>query len=187
MIRTVILTLILALANTAAIATENPQVLMKTTHGDITLELYPEAAPVTVANFLQYVNDGFYDGTLFHRVVPGFVVQGGGFTFDFVRKSTRDPIVNESNNGLKNRRGTVAMARLPAPDSATAQFYINLVDNWNLDAETGGEANGYAVFAKVISGMKVADAMAKETANSEANGGERPFLQIISTKQISQK
>lgn len=141
-------------------ASEAPRVVLTTDLGDITLELYPEKAPKTVANFLQYVKDGFYIGTIFHRVVPGFVVQGGGLTFDFVRKETRDPVVNESIGGLSNTKGSVAMARLPNPDSATSQFFVNLEDNPHLNAD--GEDAGYTVFARVIQGMDVIFKITKE-------------------------
>ena len=114
-------------------AAENPQVTIQTSLGNIVVELYPDKAPKTVANFLQYVDDGFYTNTLFHRVIDGFMIQGGGFTPQFERKPTRAPIINEANNGLKNLRGTIAMARTIDPQSATAQFYINVADNPNLD------------------------------------------------------
>lgn len=139
---------------------DNPQVEFKTDSGVITIELYPDKAPITVENFLRYCNDGFYTGTIFHRIVPGFVVQGGGLTFDYVKKTTREPIANESDNGLRNRRGTLSMARFSAPDSATSQFFINLVANTNLDPQN--DQAGYAVFGKVIKGMEVVDNMTRE-------------------------
>lgn len=129
-----------------------------TTLGDIVLELNAEKAPITVANFLSYVDKGFYKGTVFHRVIPTFMIQGGGFDKDMNQKPTDAPIKNEFKNGLKNVRGSIAMARLNTPDSATAQFFINVVDNPNLDngsPMTGGA--GYAVFGKVIAGMEVVD------------------------------
>ncbi|MEJ2383417.1 MAG: peptidylprolyl isomerase [Xanthomonadales bacterium] len=129
---------------------------MKTSMGDIRLELYPDKAPVTVQNFLDYANSGFYDGTIFHRVISHFMIQGGGFTPDMQKKPTREPIVNEGNNGLSNRRGSIAMARLPQPDSATAQFFINVQNNMNLDYKD--ERNpGYAVFGQVTEGLDVVD------------------------------
>ena len=137
-----------------------PQVVMETSLGDIVIEFMPDKAPETVANFLQYVDDGFYNGTIFHRVIPGFVVQGGGFTVDFKRKQTREPIANESANGVKNVVGTLSMARTRDPDSATSQFFINLVDNSNLDFVPGRP--GYAVFAKVIEGMDVVKSIASQ-------------------------
>jgi len=124
--------------------------------GDVVIELNAEKAPISVANFLRYVDKGHYDGTIFHRVIPSFMLQGGGFTSDFVQKPTDAPIVNEWKNGLKNVRGSVAMARLPAPDSATSQFFINVVDNPRLDAPMNDPA-AYAVFGKVVSGMDVVD------------------------------
>jgi len=136
-----------------------PMVKMSTSIGDMTIELYAEQAPETVDNFLQYAADGFYRGTIFHRVIPGFVLQGGGLTPDMERKPTREPIANESDNGLRNLRGTLSMARLPDPHSATSQFFINLADNAHLDHGGGGEW-GYAVFGKVVEGMDVVDEIA---------------------------
>lgn len=139
---------------------ENTLVAVKTDLGTFVVELYPKSAPVTVQNFLGYVDAKFYDGTIFHRVVPGFVVQGGGMTFDFAEKETRKPIVNESVNGLKNDYKSVAMARQQDPDSATAQFYINLQNNPGLNAtET---KPGYTVFGKVVAGMEVIEKIAQE-------------------------
>ena len=139
-----------------AAPTNNPKVLLHTNMGDITVELYPDKAPKTVDNFLQYVKDGFYDGTLFHRVIPGFMIQGGGWTRDLQHKRSRAPIRNEANNGLSNVRGTIAMARTQDPHSASAEFFINLVDNKRLDY-TGDTNWGYCVFGKVISGMDTVD------------------------------
>lgn len=138
----------------------NPVVNMATTLGDITIELDLEQAPKTVQNFLQYVDDGFYKGTIFHRVIPGFMIQGGGLTPNLTQKPTRPSIVNESGPALRNKRGTIAMARMTPPNSATCQFFINLVDNPTLDID-GLYAPGYAVFGKVISGMDVVDRIAK--------------------------
>lgn len=143
-----------------ATVSQSPKVELKTDLGIITLELFPEKAPETVENFLRYCNDGFYAGTIFHRVIPGFVVQTGGMTFDYVKKETRDPVVNESQNGLRNRRGTVAMARLPDPDSATSQFFINLNNNTHLDATK--DAPGYTVFGRVTDGMDVVKKITEE-------------------------
>jgi cyclophilin family peptidyl-prolyl cis-trans isomerase len=146
------------LVATAAFAAD-PQVEIKTNMGTITLELYPDKAPKTVENFLQYVKDGFFKGTIFHRVIPGFMIQGGGFNVDFVQKQTRAPVQNEAKNGLKNDAGTIAMARTPDPHSATAQFFINLNSN---DALTypGQDGWGYAVFGKVVKGMDVVNKIA---------------------------
>lgn len=135
----------------------NPQVELKTTAGTIVIELYADKAPKTVENFLRYVNDGFYKGTIFHRVIPGFMVQGGGFTPDYKQKPTRDPVTNEAANGLSNSAGTLAMARTPDPHSATAQFFINVVDNPFLDYKAPNQRGyGYCVFGKVVQGMDVA-------------------------------
>jgi len=132
----------------------HPSVLLKTTEGDIRVELYPEKAPKTVDNFLQYVKSGQYNGTIFHRVIRGFMIQGGGYTTSFVEKPTRAPIPLESQNGLKNVAGSIAMARTSDPNSATAQFFINTVDNPGLDYPNP-DGHGYAVFGKVTQGMDV--------------------------------
>ncbi|MBL8299079.1 MAG: peptidyl-prolyl cis-trans isomerase [Rhodanobacteraceae bacterium] len=137
----------------------NPQVVLHTSMGDITIELYPDKAPKSVENFQQYVKDGFYNGTVFHRVINGFMIQGGGFTKDLTQKRTRPAIQNEANNGLSNLKGTVAMARTGDPHSATAQFFINVVDNKRLDyvSDQSGMTYGYAVFGKVVAGMDVVE------------------------------
>ena len=137
----------------------NPVVIIETSKGNIEIELYPEKAPITVENFLRYANEGFYDNTVFHRVIAGFMVQGGGFTSDGKEKTTHETIQLESNNGLKNKEGTIAMARTSVPDSATSQFFINAQDNVFLDYSAGNP--GYAVFGKVISGMEVVKAIEK--------------------------
>ncbi len=147
-------------ATEVAAPANNPKVLLHTSQGDITVELYADKSPKTVDNFLQYVRDGFYDGTLFHRVIPTFMVQGGGWTKDLQRKRARAPIHNEANNGLSNLRGTLAMARTGDPHSAAAEFFINAVDNKRLDYV--GDANGvvswgYCVFGKVVDGMDTVD------------------------------
>jgi peptidyl-prolyl cis-trans isomerase A (cyclophilin A) len=147
-------------------AAANPQVLIKTSMGEIVVELYPDKAPKTVENFLQYVRDGHYNGTLFHRVIGNFMIQGGGFTPDFFKpgtpdfgqKKTRAPIPLESKNGLRNDTGWIAMARTSQPDSATAQFFINTVDNANLN-HPQPDGHGYAVFGKVIKGMEAVNAI----------------------------
>lgn len=146
----------------------NPHVELATSMGRITLELYPDQAPQTVANFLQYVKAGFYDGTVFHRIIPNFMIQGGGFTPDLAHKKTRGPIKNEATNGLKNTIGTVAMARTPDPHSATAEFFINVADNdfLNFTAPTV-QGHGYAVFGKVVKGMDVAEKIARVATRSE--------------------
>src|SRR5215470_2054764 len=132
-----------------------PVVLMSTSLGDIKIELYEKDAPETVKNFLAYVNDKFYDGTIFHRVIPGFMIQGGGFTPEMQQKPTKPPIKNESSNGLKNEPYTLAMARTSAPDSATSQFFINVKNNDFLNKASAQDGVGYAVFGKVIEGMDV--------------------------------
>jgi cyclophilin family peptidyl-prolyl cis-trans isomerase len=133
-----------------------PSVVFETSQGNFTVELYPEKAPKTVANFLQYVKDGFYENTIFHRVMNNFMIQGGGFERDMTEKNTREPIINESNNGLLNEPGTIAMARTMDPDSATAQFFVNLADNQFLNyTSPDPEQIGYCVFGKVTSGFEV--------------------------------
>ncbi len=148
------------LAATAALAQDKPaaavKVMLATSAGDITLQLDAEKAPKSVANFVDYVKSGHYDGTVFHRVIDGFMIQGGGFTPELTQKPTKSPIPLESRNGLKNERGTIAMARTSVPDSATAQFFINVKDNSMLDYPNP-DGNGYAVFGKVVDGMDVVD------------------------------
>lgn len=139
---------------------ENPHVLLKTDLGEITIELFHQQAPVTVENFLAYVDSHFYDGTIFHRVIPGFVAQGGGLTYDFTPKPTRDPIVNESDNGLRNSPMTLSMARTSDPDSATSQFFINLNDNRTLNARE--DQPGYTVFGRVVEGQETVIAIVEE-------------------------
>jgi peptidyl-prolyl cis-trans isomerase B (cyclophilin B) len=137
---------------------QNPTAVMKTNKGEIRVELFADKAPKTVENFLTYVDEGFFDGTIFHRVIPGFMVQGGGFTPDMQQKSTHAPIKNEADNGVKNTRGTLAMARTNVVDSATAQFFINVADNDFLNHRSKSpDGYGYAVFGRVIDGMEVVD------------------------------
>lgn len=147
----------LALPEGAA-AQANPQVLIKTSQGEIVVELYPAKAPATVENFLKYVDDKHYDGTIFHRVIGNFMIQGGGFTPDMRQKPTRPPIRLESQNGLKNDIGWIAMARTSVPDSATSQFFINVADNAMLN-HPQPDGNGYAVFGKVVKGMETVSAI----------------------------
>ena len=137
-------------------AQEVTRAVMKTSMGEINLELYPDKAPASVENFVQYAKEGYYDGTIFHRVISSFMIQGGGFTPDMQKKPTREPIPNEAANGLSNRRGTIAMARLPQPHSATSQFFINVQNNMNLDYQ-GANNWGYAVSGRVTQGMVVVD------------------------------
>ncbi|MBI4195512.1 MAG: peptidyl-prolyl cis-trans isomerase [Betaproteobacteria bacterium] len=158
MLRT--LTFVLTLFASFNLGAASPQVEIKTNMGAIVVELYPDRAPVTVRNFLQYVQDGFYNGTVFHRVIDGFMVQGGGFTSDLAAKTTRDPIPIESNNGLRNEVGAIAMARTRDPNSATSQFFINVVDNEMLN-HPKPDGHGYAVFGRVVKGMEVVEKIAK--------------------------
>jgi len=160
-------------------AAPHPRVALETSKGKIVLELDSEKAPKTVENFLTYVESGFYDGTVFHRVIPDFMIQGGGFTADLKQKPTRAPIENEADNGVKNERGTVAMARTNDPNSATAQFFINLVDNHFLD-HTGKNIRGwgYAVFGRVVEGMEVVDAIAKVSTT------QRGMLQDVPAEAV---
>lgn len=134
----------------------NEHVILETSLGKIELELFQEEAPISTKNFLLYVREGYYNGTVFHRVIPNFMVQGGGFTKAGEEKDTKDPIVNEANNGLKNKRGTLAMARTHVVNSATSQFFINTIDNEFLNYKQGGDF-GYAVFAEVVNGMDIVD------------------------------
>jgi cyclophilin family peptidyl-prolyl cis-trans isomerase len=141
---------------------DNPKVKMETSKGNIVIELYPDKAPKSVANFLEYVNTGAYDGTIFHRVIKGFMNQGGGYTVDYEKVKTRDPIANEADNGLKNLKFTIAMARTSDPHSATNQFFINTADNANLDHTNKSMRGwGYAVFGKVVEGENVVGAISR--------------------------
>lgn len=153
-------------------------VKLQTNMGDIVIELNQQAAPATVKNFLGYVEEGFYDGTLFHRVIHRFMIQGGGLTPDMEEKATRDPIANEASNGLKNKRGTIAMARGGDPDSATCQFFINHVDNPRLDYVLD-QNPGYAVFGKVVEGMDVVDAIAWVETTTRASKDNVPVEPVI--------
>jgi cyclophilin family peptidyl-prolyl cis-trans isomerase len=161
----------LLLLSAATVLADNPKVLVETGKGPITIELYPDKAPKTVENFLVYVDEGFYDGTIFHRVIEDFMIQGGGFTEDMRKKPTHDPIQNEADNGVKNERGTIAMARTGDPHSATAQFFINHKDNDFLN-HTGKNPRGwgYTVFGKVTEGMDVVDEIA-----ATPTGAKGPF------------
>src|SRR5687767_7269243 len=162
-------------------AAGNPQVVLETSKGAITLELYPDKAPKTVENFLAYVKAGHYDGTLFHRVIDNFMIQGGGFDAKFQQKPTRAAIQNEADNGLKNKRGTAAMARTGDPHSATSQFFINTADNAFLDHTGKNERGwGYTVFGKVVSGMDVVDAIGKGKT-----GARGPFGQDFPQEGVS--
>jgi cyclophilin family peptidyl-prolyl cis-trans isomerase len=176
--------LLALLAGPATALAENPRVEFKTTMGGFTLELYPDKAPKTVENFLQYANGGFYNGTVFHRVIDGFMIQGGGFDPDMKQKATRGPIENEagtaSKAGLKNELGTIAMARTSVPNSATAQFFINVKDNGFLDfRDPSPQGIGYAVFGRVVQGMDVVMKIAKvptTTTGMYQNVPQKPVI-----------
>jgi cyclophilin family peptidyl-prolyl cis-trans isomerase len=159
----------------------NPVLLISTTLGDITVELFKDRAPVSTANFLEYVADGFYEGTIFHRVIANFMIQGGGFTPELVEKATRPPILNEATNGLSNVRGTLAMARTQALRSATAQFYINVGDNRSKLDHRGysREDFGYAVFGRVLSGMDVADRIADVPTHTAGPHSDVPVEAVV--------
>ena len=162
-------------------------VRFETSHGSFTIELFPREAPVTVENFLRYVDDGFFDGTIFHRIVPGFVIQGGGLTQDFDNKETRAPIANEAKNGLKNSRGSLSMARTSDINSATSQFFVNLSDNAFLDH--GPRDFGYAVFGRVTAGMDVIDKIAKVKTGRRRGYQDAPMedVIIVSAKRVAEK
>ena len=167
-------------------AANNPTVLMKTTKGDITIELYPDKAPLSVENFLSYVEEKFYDGTIFQRVIKGFMIQGGGLNVDFQEKSAKPTIQNEAKNGLKNKRGTLAMARMPEPHTASCQFFINHVDNPGLDYGQAADGWGYCVFGKVTQGMDVVDAIANSPVMTRYSMRDVPreTIQILSVTLI---
>ena len=161
----------------------NPTAVISTSHGDIAVELFKDRAPVSVENFVAYARDGFYDGTVFHRVIPGFMIQGGGLTPDLVEKPTRDPIRSEAANGLQNVRGTLAMARTQALRSATSQFFINVGDNRaTLDHRGYSPADfGYAVFGRVLSGLDVADRIAAVPTRAAGPHQDVPVDPVIIT------
>ena len=152
----------------------------ETTQGNFTIELFEKEAPVTVANFLKYVDDGFFDGTIFHRIVPGFVIQGGGFTEDMTQKKTLAPIRNEADNGLKNERGSLSMARTNDINSATSQFFVNLKDNVFLDHQRGNF--GYAVFARVTEGLEVIDKIAAVETGRRRGFDDVPVEAVVMTR-----
>jgi len=161
----------------------NPQVLMQTTMGNFIIELYPAKAPATVKNFLRYTKEGFYDGTIFHRVIPNFMVQCGGFTEQLSRKNTHAPITNEADNGLRNRIGTVAMARTSDPHSASSQFFINVAQNSFLDfREKTPRAYGYAVFGRVIEGMKVVNKIRQVRTGFKNGMKDVPNQNVVITR-----
>ena len=178
MLKTIFAALALLLSYAAAAA--NPQVELGTSMGTIVLELDPAAAPKTVENFVQYVKDGHYNGTIFHRVIPGFMIQGGGFTPEMREKPTRGPIRNEAGNGLRNATGTLAMARTPDPHSASAQFFINVADNRSLDFRAPtADGYGYAVFGKVIKGMDVVNRIVKVPTGRRGPHDDVPVKPVV--------
>ena len=161
----------------------NPTVLLETTSGDILIELYADKAPATVENFLKYVNEGFYANTIFHRVIKGFMIQGGGMNMKMEEKATHAPIKNEADNGLANERGTIAMARTRDPHSATAQFFINVKDNDFLNFRSPtAQGWGYAVFGKVVEGSDVVDAIAKVKTGNFGPFGDVPLEPVLITR-----
>ena len=172
-----------ALADPAAgkAAAAAPRVTLSTSKGDIVVELYPDKAPQTVKSFLAYVNEKFYDGTIFHRVIPGFMIQGGGFTADMNQKATHAPVKNEADNGLSNVRGSIAMARTSDPHSASSQFFINLKDNTFLDRAQSQDGWGYTVFGKVVSGMDAVDAIAGVPTGRKAGMSDVPTQTVSLT------
>ncbi len=186
--RIFIFSMMLLLTTTFSFATEKlmsdtSKVKLTTSLGEIIIQLNTEKAPISSANFLTYVNEGFYSNTIFHRIIPGFMAQGGGFDTEFKQKPVHDPIKNEADNGLQNKRGTLAMARTNVPDSATAQFFINYKDNAFLN-HTSPTASGwgYAVFGEVIEGMDVVDAMAKEATGNRDGHQDVPKTNIVIEK-----
>jgi len=171
----------------SASAGDYPRVSLDTSKGKIVLELYADKAPQTVANFLTYVDAGFYDGTIFHRVIPGFMIQGGGFTAEMQQKANRPPIRNEADNGLQNERATIAMARTPDPHSATAQFFINTVDNDFLNHKSKSPQSwGYAVFGRVVEGIDVVDEISRIKTVSRGMHQDVPAepVVIVSAKRL---
>lgn len=158
----------------------NPKVKLETNQGDIIVELYPEKSPITVDNFLNYVSTNFYDNTIFHRVIGNFMIQGGGFTPEMEQKETREPIKNEANNGLSNKRGTIAMARTQIVDSATCQFFINVVDNNFLDFKNDSpQGYGYCVFGQVIEGIDTVDKIREVETTSHGYFNDVPAEPVI--------
>jgi peptidyl-prolyl cis-trans isomerase A (cyclophilin A) len=176
-----LLFLVICLAGSAFAAEgKNPTLVIETSLGNVTVELFQKEAPISTQNFLDYAKSGFYNGTVFHRVIPGFMIQGGGFTADLSLKPTKAPIKNEAANGLKNQRGTLAMARTNIVDSASSQFFINVANNEFLNHREGGPAAyGYAVFGKVTSGMEVVDKIAATPTGMKHGMGDVPLTPIV--------
>ena len=187
--RILMLSMMLFLTTTLSFATENKmsdtqtKVKLTTNLGEIIIQLNTEKAPISSANFLTYVNEGFYNGTIFHRIIPGFMAQGGGFDTDFNQKAVHSAIKNEADNGLPNKRGTLAMARTNVPDSATAQFFINYKDNAFLNYTSPTPSGwGYAVFGEVIEGMDIVDEMAKQPTGNRGGHQDVPKTNIVIEK-----
>jgi cyclophilin family peptidyl-prolyl cis-trans isomerase len=175
-------------AGMPAVSAENPKVVLETSRGMIVLELYPDKAPETVKNFLDYVDAKYYNGTIFHRVIPKFMIQGGGFTADMKRKTTRAPIKNEADQGLKNNRGTIAMARTGDPHSATAQFFINTINNDFLNHRSKSQQGwGYAAFGQVVEGMEAVDAISAVKTGTRGGFRDVPAEPVVikSAKRIN--
>jgi len=184
-VRIFIALFVLIYSTSGAMAAGKPIVTFKTTMGDFTVQLNPQKTPITVANFLQYVRDGHYDGTIFHRVIPKFMVQGGGFTANFEEKSLRKPIKNEADKGFSNERGTIAMARTSDPHSATSQFFVNVVYNKFLNHSEKDERGwGYTAFGKVIDGMNIVGRMARVKTGNFGRYSDVPEEPIIIKKAI---
>ena len=184
MLKTLVFVVAMGLAMTAT-AADNPKVALETSKGKIVLELQPDKAPVTVENFLRYVDDGFYAGTIFHRVIKGFMLQGGGFTAEMKQKAPRPSIKNEAGNGLANKRGTIAMARTMVVDSATAQFFINSVDNEFLNhRDESAKGFGYAVFGQVVEGMDVVDAISSVKTGMSRGFRDVPVEPVVIEKAV---
>ena len=184
--RALLLTAVLALS-TSLFAQTNPVVEMETSAGSIKIELRPDLTPITVENFLRYVDNGYYDGLIFHRVISGFMIQGGGFDSDMVQKSTYDPIKNEADTGISNGRGTIAMARTGVVDSATSQFFINLVNNGRLDYQNSSPSGyGYTAFGSVTEGMDVVDEIARVVTGPQRGYQNVPLepIMIISVTRL---
>ena len=177
---------VMAATATPAVAAENPTIVVETSMGAFEIELYADKAPKTVANILGYVDDKFYDGLIFHRVIPTFMVQGGGLNSKLEKKETKAEIVNESTNGLLNKRGTVAMARTPKPNSATSQFFVNTKDNDFLDRANAQDEVGYCVFGKVTKGMNIVDKI-KDVKTETRNGMKDVPAADVTIKSIRVK
>jgi cyclophilin family peptidyl-prolyl cis-trans isomerase len=185
-LRVLIATLTFLLGVTAVNAADNPVVVMETNHGTIKIEVFEDKAPISAKNFLAYVDDKHYDGTVFHRVIPNFMIQGGGFEPGMKEKKTKEAIKNESSNGLKNERGTLAMARTRVADSATSQFFINVKANEFLDKANAQDGVGYAVFGRVTEGMDVVDKI-KSVKTADKGGHENVPVEDVVIKSVKRE